>query len=119
MAIKKTQKQWFEEIIAVLTDEDQKDFLRSRIEQLEKKNASSSGKPTPLQVANAKLADEVYEFMEKGKPYTVSQLMKECPAFKELAEILSNQKATHIVRSLVPDRVERTMDKGRAYFTKL
>ena len=116
---KKTQKEWYEEIIAVLTDEGQKDFLRSRIEQLEKKNASTSGKMTPLQLANAELAQRVLDFMETGKPYTVSELMKSCPAFKEIAETLSNQKATSIVRSLVPEKVERSVDKGKAYFTKI
>lgn len=117
MAIKKTQKQWYEEIIAVLTDEGQKEFLRGRIAQLEKKSASGEGKMSALQIANANLANEVLDFMEIGKPYTVSQLMKSCPAFTAIEE-LSNQKATAIVRSLTPDRVERTVVKGVAYFTK-
>lgn len=118
MATKKTQKQWYEEIIACLSDEGQKDFLRGRIAQLEKKSASGEGKLTPLQVANAELAEKVLDFMVVGKAYTVSDLMKTCPAFKEIADTLSNQKATAIVRSLVPDKVTRTVDKGRAYFTK-
>ena len=119
MAIKKTQKQWYEEIIAVLTDEKQKEFLRSRIELLDKKNESTSGKLSPAQIANAELAQKVLDFMVVGKAYTISELMKSCPAFKEMADSLSNQKATAIVRSLVPEKVARTVDKGRAYFTKL
>lgn len=116
MATKKTQKQWYEEIIACLSDEKQKEFLRGRIAQLEKKSASGEGKLTSTQKENVDTAKSVYGFMEKDKPYTITDLLKSCPA---MVDIPSNQKAYAIVKILVADgKVVRSEDKGRAYFTK-
>ena len=50
------------------------DKLAHEIEQLGKKN--SPDKPSPVQEANKQMSEELYENMEAGKPYTVTDLTK-------------------------------------------
>lgn len=114
----KTQKEMFNEILQVagLTDE-QKEFLKGRIAALEKK--STSKKATESQERNLNLAEAVYAHMEEDKMYTITDLMKEVPAFQEI-DPLSNQFATNIVKILKDaGRVTRVVDKGRAKFIKV
>lgn len=114
----KTQKEMFAEILKVagLTDE-QKEFLQGRIDALNKK--STSKKATESQERNAKLAVAVYEYMEEEKMYSITDLMKEVPAFQEV-DPLSNQFATSIVKILKDSgQVTRVVDKGRAKFIKV
>ena len=57
----------------------------------------------------------ILDFMEVGKKYTISELMKEVV---ELAD-LSNQRVSALVRQLKDDGlVERTEEKRKAYFSK-
>ena len=97
--------------------EEQKEFLKGRIEQLEKKTANK--KETEKQKANQQLTQEVYDYMQEDKMYTITELMKEVPAFQEI-DALSNQFATHIVKLLKDSgRVTRVVEKGRAKFVKV
>ncbi len=115
---KKTQKELYAEILAIpaLTDE-QREFIKGRIEQLNKK--STSKKTTEAQQRNLDLAEAVYEYMEENKLYTITDLMKEVPEFQEI-DPLSNQFATNIVKILKDDgRVTRVVEKGRAKFVKV
>lgn len=110
---KKTQRDFFNELLAnpTITDE-QREFLQGRIAQLDKKSAGSS-KPTATQVANQSIKDEIVASMEKGKKYTITDMLK---GFTCCAE-LSNQKVSALVRQLVSDKVlVRTEDKRKAYF---
>lgn len=114
----KTQKEMFAELLnhPDLTKE-QKEFLQGRIDALNKK--STSKKATESQKRNAELANAVYAYMEEEKMYTITDLMKEVPAFQEV-DPLSNQFANHIVKILKDDgRVTRLVDKGRAKFVKV
>jgi hypothetical protein len=114
----KTQKEMYTELLALpnLTEE-QKEFLKGRIAALDKK--STSKKQTESQKRNTELAEAVYAYMEEDKMYTITDLMKEVPAFQEV-DPLSNQFATNIVKILKDDgRVTRVVDKGRAKFIKV
>ena len=103
------------------------DFINGRVEQLAKKN-SADRKPTKNQQANEVLADLILDTMELGKLYTISELLKLLPN-QENGEPYTQSKISAIVRSMVtvtakgvenPDGViERTEEKGKAYFRKL
>ena len=112
---KLTKMDYFNRILAYAHEED-KPFLLHEMELLEKKNASRSTKPTAKQMANAELADTVYDAMVDGKAYTVSDI-------KALVPILADanpQKVSAIITKMRKDiRVSREMVKGKAYFTKI
>ena len=98
------------------TDEE-REFLEGRIAQATRKS-NGEKKPTAKQVKNAEVADEVYAFMADtpDTAYTVSELLKVCPAFVAIDEC-SASYANAIVKKLKDaGRVIRTVDKGRAYF---
>ena len=115
---KMTIAETFAEIIATYElTEEHKAFLLDRIEKATRKTDGEK-KPTAKQLANITVADKVYEFMA-GTPdtqYTVSELLKVCPAFVEL-EGCSASYANAIIKKLKDGgRVVRTEIKGRAYF---
>ena len=93
----------------ILSDEEIK-FLNERKELHAKKNASR--KPTKAQAENEEIKAKILEVMESGKAYTVTEIQK-------AVGLESNQKASALVRQLVVDnKVVRTEEKGKAYFTK-
>lgn len=113
MANKKTIKEMLTEILAnpTLTDE-QREFLKGRIAQAEKKS-SGSKKETATQIANANLKNEIVASMEAGVKYQITDMIKQFPACADL----TNQKVSALVRQLVADNVlVRTEDKRKAYF---
>ena len=87
------------------------EFIEHEMELLAKKNASEK-KPTAQQTANEGIKSAIVEGMEKGKKYTITDLMKEIPACAEL----SNQKVSQLVRQMIPDKVVRVEEKRKAYF---
>ena len=115
---KMTIAETFAEIIDTyeLTDAH-KAFLLDRIEKATRKTDGEK-KPTAKQVQNAAVADEVYAYMAQtpDKAFTVSELLKVCPAFVAI-EDCSASYANAIIKKLKDaGRVIRTVDKGRAYF---
>lgn len=97
--------------------EEERAFIKDRIDKATRKTDGEK-KPTAKQLANITVADKVYEFMA-GTPdtqYTVSELLKVCPAFVEI-EGCSASYANAIIKKLKDSgRVVRTEIKGRAYF---
>lgn len=86
------------------------EFINHEIELLEKKN--SNRKPTKTQAENENIKTEILEFMESGRAYTVTEIQKG-------VGLESNQKASALIRQLKESElVIRTLDKGKAYFTK-
>ena len=86
------------------------EFLEHEIELLDKKN--SSRKPTKAQSENENIKSNILDFMEQGKPYTITEIQKGLG-------LESNQKTSAIVRQLKEaELVIRTLEKGKAYFTK-
>ena len=89
--------------------------LEALKESISKKN-SAERKPTATQKANEEYKKTILSFMEVGKKYTISELMKEVV---ELAD-LSNQRVSALVRQLKESGlVERTEEKRKAYFSKV
>ena len=88
--------------------------LAHEIELLGKKN--SPDKPSPIQEANKQMSEELYENMEAGKPYTVTDLTKTVsPAIG-----LNISKVRPWLTPLMNDgRVKREEIKGKAVFTKV
>ena len=103
--------------IAMKSVEDNKEVyekLEALKESISKKN-SAERKPTATQKANEEYKKAILSFMEVGKKYTISELMKEVV---ELAD-LSNQRVSALVRQLKDSGlVERTEEKRKAYFFK-
>ena len=103
--------------IAIKAVEDNKEVaekLEALKESISKKN-SAERKPTATQKANEGYKEAILSFMEVGKKYTISELMKEVV---ELAD-LSNQRVSALVRQLKDSGlVERTEEKRKAYFSK-
>jgi hypothetical protein len=90
------------------------EFIDHELELLAKKNASEK-KPTAQQVANAGVADAIYEGMVEGTLYTITDLIKQVPACAEL----TNQRVSAIVRGMIGTKVERVEEKRKAYFRKI
>jgi hypothetical protein len=112
---KMTKADYFKQIMANynLTDEE-KAFIEHELELLAKKN-SAEKKPTAQQVANAGVADAIYDGMEDGVMYSITDLIKTIP---ECAE-LTNQRVSAIVRGMIGTKVERIEEKRKAYFRKI
>lgn len=90
------------------------EFVDSRIAQTDAKNARRSNKPTKAQLANVDLMNRIYDSMQEGKQYRVSEINK----FDFLADYTIN-KVNALVRGLKLDgRIVKSEVKGIAYFTK-
>lgn len=112
---KLTKRDYFNRILSYAHDED-KDFILHELDLLAKKNERKSTKPTAKQVANAELIERIYEAMESGKSYTVSEVQALVP---ELAEA-SGQKVSALIKKMRDNvLVSREVVKGKAYFTKI
>jgi predicted transcriptional regulator len=91
------------------------EFIDHELELLAKKN-SSEKKPTAQQTANEGIKSAIYEGMENGKLYTITDLTKEISACAEL----TNQRVSALVRQLIAEgKVERVEEKRKAYFVKV
>lgn len=117
MANKPTKRERYAQIRALIADHPELvEFIDHEVALLEKKNASKSTKQTERQLENASLMDVIYEGMETGKQYTVSDLIAAIPA-------LEGMKTQRVVPILIKMRenvlVSRSESKGKAYFTKI
>lgn len=105
----------FNEILAVVTDDAQKEFIKHQIELLDKKS-SANRKPTKTQLANEGIKNDILDGMVSGERYTITDLIKEIPAIADF----SNQKISALVNQLVKDnKVTRVEEKRKTYFTKV
>ena len=112
---KMTKKDYFEQIKAKYNlTADEVAFIDHEIELLEKKN-SADKKPTAQQVANKSTQEAILAYMEDGKMYTITDLIKSVP---ECAD-MTNPRVSALVRQMVLDgAVVRIEDKRKAYFKK-
>ena len=116
MANKKmTQKDYFNQILALPNlPAEIEEFVKGRIEALDKKSGKANGKPTATQVANKGIKEAIVEGMTEGEKYTITDLIKTVPACADL----TNQKVSALVRQLIADKVVvRTEWAGKAYFS--
>ena len=108
MTTKMTKRDYFNALLAieeVNTNSALVDFINHELELLAKKN-SAEKKPTAVQVANGNIKDAIYDSMEDGKMYTITEL--------------TNQRVSALVRQMIADgQVERIEEKRKAYFRKI
>lgn len=113
MANKKTQKDFFNEIIEVLNEVGRDDlvaFCNDRIDKLSRK--SSSKKPTKVQVENENIKATILEVLGEVAPATATMIATD-PRVN-----VSNQKVTALLTQLIKaDEVVKTVDKGKSYFS--
>lgn len=113
MANKKTQKDFYNEIIEVLSEvgrDDLVDFCKDRIDKLSRK--SSSTKPTKTQVENEGIKDIILEVLTDLGSASATQIATD-PRIG-----VSNQKVTSLLTQLRKEnKVVRSEDKGKVYFS--
>lgn len=113
MANKKTQKDFFNEIIEVLNEVGRDDlvaFCNDRIDKLSRK--SSSKKPTKAQVENEGIKATILEVLGEIAPATATMIATD-PRVN-----VSNQKVSALLRQLIESgEVIKTTDKGKSLFS--
>ena len=117
--VKVTKKDRFMEIIEIATElgrEDLIDFCNHEIELLGRK-ASKSGE-SKSKKENAELMNALYEELaEIGKAVTISEFMKLSTVVEE--KELSNQKVSSLFTKMKGEKVDRTVIKGKAYYSAI
>lgn len=117
MSKKLTVVEMYDIIIAkvkngVALSENEIEFLNERKDLVAKKNASR--KPSANATANEGIKENILAEMEKGKAYTITDMIKSLPSCADL----TNQRVSAIVRQLKEGGlVNRKEEKGKAYFT--
>ena len=116
MANKKTQKDFYNEIIEVLNEVGRTDlveFCEDRIDKLSRK--ATSKKPTKTQVANEVLKGVILDILkEQGAPITVSAILTD----PRIEVGTSNQKISSLLKQMKEvGLVERTEEKGKALYS--
>ena len=113
MANKMTQRDYFNEIIALAKANDREDivtFAEGRIEMLDKK--AGSKKPTKTQAENVAIKDEILSVLT-----TVGATVTEIQTKSDVLGALSNQKVSALLRQMVDEGlVTKTVDKKKSYF---
>ena len=90
------------------------ELIDHEIELLTKKN--TPGKLAKVQEENVKLTEAVYEGMEMGKPYTVTEIIKSVPA---VAGMNISKVRPLLTPLMEAEKVKREEVKGKAIFTKI
>ena len=113
-----TQREMYNYIISKNAEDEQiVDFCKAKIEQLDKKAASGSGKPTPKQRENEKLKEEIIGVLADNDDGRMTAT--------EIAEslCLSVPKVSALLRQLRPDtgvgdgRVVREKEGKKIYYS--
>jgi hypothetical protein len=116
MANKKTIKDYFNEIIELAKENGRDDlvtFCEDRIEKLGRKTASGDRKPTKKQVENEGIKDIILEVLaDLENPATVSEIMTD-----GRIEISSQKLTTLLTQLRKAEKVVRTEEKGKAYYS--
>ena len=113
MANKKTLKDYYNDIIALATENGRDDlvsFCKDRIEKLGRK--STSKKPTKTQVENEGIKDVILEVLGEVAPATATMIATD-PRVN-----VSNQKVSALLRQLIESgEVVKATDKGKSLFS--
>ena len=99
-AKKKTQRDFYNELLALAINDEQREFINGRIAQLDKKASSKSSGQTATQKANAELKTKILAEMESGKAYTVTAMLKEleCTSTPPITDKSSSNMIVKIYR---------------------
>lgn len=116
MANKKTQKDYFNEIIELATENGRDDlvaFCEDRIEKLSRKTGSK--KPTKTQVENEEFKGVIEDAMATlGKASTVTEIQ----AVDNILGNLTNQRVSALLRQMVNDgKVVKTIEGKKSLFS--
>ena len=116
MANKMTQRDYFNEIIAMAEANgrtDLADFARGRIEVLDKKSANK--KPTKTQEANEVLKDTIEDVLsESDKALTVTEIL----ATGKFEALTSPQKISALLKQMIEaGRVVKSVEKKVSRFS--
>ena len=113
---KTTKRDNFNAIIEIATElgrQDLVDFCNHEIELLDKKKS----KETKSQKENTELMTQLLEQLTTiGKAVTISEFMKLASDFVTEHD-LSNQKISSLFTKMKDKEIERTVIKGKAYFS--
>jgi hypothetical protein len=113
---KLTKFQKFEmlkDIAEVQSNEVLREFVEHEMELLSNRK-SAPKKQTAIQKENATILEAILAGMKQGRPYTITEIIKEIPACAEL----TNQRVTAIMRPAIEDnRIIRIEDKRKVYFS--
>lgn len=90
------------------------EFINHELELLANKNRADNKANKERHDQNEVIQQGILEFMEVGEKYTISRLIKECPA----CESLSHPKVTSLIHDLKNrEMIIRTEEKRQAYFS--
>lgn len=110
---KMTQKDYFNEVIALAKANDRLDlveFAEGRIAVLDKK--ASNKKPTKTQEENVAIKDEIANVLT-NEGATVTEIQSK----SEMLSGLSNQRVSALLRQMIADgTVVKSVDKKKSYF---
>lgn len=113
MAERKTKREYLTELINLVTTSNREEYLpylEHELELLDNKRKNS--KPTKTQEENLKIMETIVTCLT-SEPSTISEIQKR----NEELETLSNQKMSALLKKLIDaERVEKVMDKKKAYF---
>lgn len=114
-----TKRERFEQIKAIVADNaDLVAFCDHEIELLAKKNASGEKKPNKVQEANISIGEAIVASLERGKSYTITEIIKACDLRDDGGDLLSTQKVSPICNRLVEDgKMVKTIEKRRTLFS--
>ena len=114
MTNKMTQRDFYNEIIALAKANDREDlaeFCEGRIAVLDKK--AGNKKPTKTQEENEILKGVILDTLT-NEGVTVSELQ----AKNEVLSSLSNQRVSALLRQMIADgKVEKVVDKKKSFFS--
>ena len=113
---KLTKFQKFEmlmDIAEVQSNEVLAEFVKHEMELLSNRK-SAPKKQTAIQKENAIILEAIITGMKQGRPYTITEIIKEIPACAEL----TTQRVTAIMRPAIENkRVIRIEDKRKVYYS--
>ena len=106
------------EILAELGKERLVKVMEHELELLAKKNASTSGKMTPTQMANEEIKNGIVECLENepDRLFTITEMIKEFDCCKPYV----NQKISNLANQLVKEnKVAKVEEKRKSFFKAL
>lgn len=106
------------EILAELGKERLVGVMEHELELLAKKNASTSGKMTPAQIANEEIKNGIVECLENepDRLFTITEMIKDFECCKPYV----NQKISNLANQLVKEgKVAKIEEKRKSFFKAL
>lgn len=89
--------------------------INARIDALDKKNSSSSGKPTKKQLENEGIYNNIIEIMSDGVSRTVRQLTYIYNSIFD-TDLSTNRILPQVTKAVKNGTLDRTVVKGVVYF---